>query len=166
MQKTNNYKTMKSFFFIFFSNFKLRHKISWLAASWLPWQPRQKPGFMVLCELFLCTTLPILKFVEIFCYRVWPIRGLAWLPWQPDWNDNHFKNVRVMGFMVVYNPCGLTFRKVLKFDVENWAVDHWTPLKWYFINVFKVLVVIIWICILNLLTLFSFSFLFFSFFRL
>ena len=42
MQKTNIYKTMKSFFWFFFSNFKLRHKIPWLAASWLPWQPRQK----------------------------------------------------------------------------------------------------------------------------
>ena len=66
-------------------------------------------------------------FLSYVCYRVWPIRGLAWLPWQPDWNDNHFQKVRVMGFVVVYHSCGLAFRKVLKFDVENWAVDHWTP---------------------------------------
>ena len=106
---------MKSFFFwFFFSNFKLRHKIPWLAASWLPWQPRQKSGFMVLCELFLCTTLPPSQFwkncenwfLSYVCYRVWPIRGLAWLPWQPDWNNNHFQKVRVMGFVVVYIHVG------------------------------------------------------------
>ena len=74
MQKTNIYKTMKSFFWFFFSNFKLRHKLTWLAASWLPWQPRQKSGFMVLCQLFLCTTLPILKVLRklIFDLRLLP----------------------------------------------------------------------------------------------
>ena len=56
--------------------------------------------------------------------RVLPIRGPAWLPWQPDSNDNHFQQVRIMGFMVVYHPCGLAFRKVLKFDAKIWAVDH------------------------------------------
>ena len=57
------------------------------------------------------------------------IKSFFWfclLPWQPDWNNNHFQKVRVIGFMV-YHPCGLAFRKVLKFDVENWAVEHWTP---------------------------------------
>ena len=67
-------------------------------------------------------------FLSYVCYRVWPIRGLAWLPWQPDWNDNHFQKERVMGFVMVYHPCGLALRKALKSDVENWAVDHWTPL--------------------------------------
>ena len=134
MQKTNIYKTMKSFFWFFFQIFKLRHKIPWLAASWLPWQPRQNPApwFCANCSYVqssqfwkYCEN----RFLSYVCYRVWPIRGLAWLPWQPDWNDNHFQKVRVMGFVVVYHPCGLAFRKVLKFDVENWAVDHWTPLK-------------------------------------
>ena len=61
-------------FFDFFSNFKLRHKIPWWAASWLPWQPCQKSGFMVLCELFLCTTLPILKVLRklVFELRLLP----------------------------------------------------------------------------------------------
>ena len=61
-------------FFDFFSYFKLCHKIPWLAASWLPWQPRQKSGFMVLCELFLCTTLPILKVLRklVFELRLLP----------------------------------------------------------------------------------------------
>ena len=135
MQKTNIYKTMKRFFFLsFFSNFKLRHKIPLLAASWLPWQPHQKSGFMVLCQLSYVPPAQFWKYCENWFlsyvyYRVWPIRGLVWLPWQPDWNDNHFQKVRVMGFVVVYHPCELAFRKVLKFDVENWAVDHWTPLN-------------------------------------
>ena len=74
MQKTNIYKTMKSLFWFFFSNFKLRPEILWLAASWLPWQPRQKSGFMVLCELFLSTTLPILKVLQklVFELRLLP----------------------------------------------------------------------------------------------
>ena len=73
MQNTNIYKNMRAFF-DFFSNLKLRHKIPWLAASWLPWQPRQKSGFMVLCELFLCTTLPILKVLQklVFELRLLP----------------------------------------------------------------------------------------------
>ena len=70
MQKTNIYKTMKSFFFIFCSNFKLRHKIPWLAASWLPWQPHQKSSFMVLCKLFLCTTLPSLKVLRKLVFEL------------------------------------------------------------------------------------------------
>ena len=67
-------KPWRAFFDFFFSNFKLRHKIPWLAASWLPWQPRQKSSFMVLCELFLCTTLPILKVLRklVFELRLLP----------------------------------------------------------------------------------------------
>ena len=41
--------------------------------------------------------------------------------------ENHFQKVRVLGFVVVYHPCGLAFRKVLKFDVENWAVGPLNP---------------------------------------
>ena len=96
---------------------RVKNPASWFCAhcSYVP--PSQ---FWKYCENW---------FLSYVCYRVWPIRGLAWLPWQPDWNDNHFQKVRVMGFVVVYHPCGLAFRKVLKFNVENWAVDHWTPLN-------------------------------------
>ena len=74
MQKTNIYETMKSFFLNFYSIFKLHHKIPWLATSWLPWQPCQNSGFMVLCELFLCITIPILKVLRklVFELRLLP----------------------------------------------------------------------------------------------
>ena len=29
-----------------------------------------------------------------------------------------------MGFVVVYHPCGLLFRKGVKIDFENWGADH------------------------------------------
>ena len=135
MQKTNIYKTMKSFFWFFFQilNYvikfpdwplpgyhgnRVKNPASWFCANCSYVPPSQ---FWKYCENWL---------LSYVCYRVWPIRGLAWLPWQPDWNDNHFQKVRAMGFVVVYYPCGLAFRKVLKFDVENWAVDHWTPLNY------------------------------------
>ena len=70
MQKTNIYQNHEELFLIFFSNFKLRHKIPWLAASWLPWQSHQKSGFMVLCELFLCTTLPSLKVLRKLVFEL------------------------------------------------------------------------------------------------
>ena len=130
MLKTNIYKTMKSFFWFFiqilnyvikfpdwplpgYHGNRIKNPASWFCANYVP--PSQVWKY---CENW---------FLSYVCYCVWPIRGLAWLPWQPDWNDNHFQKVRVMGFVVVYHPCGLAFRKVLKFDVENWAVDHWTP---------------------------------------
>ena len=67
--------------------------------------------------------------------HVWSIIGPAWLPWQPDSNDNHFPKVRVMGIMVVYHPRGLAFRKVLKFDVKIWAVDYCTPLRYHDLSI-------------------------------
>ena len=132
MQKTNIYKTMKSFFWFFvqilnyvikfpdwplpgYHGNRIKNPASWFCANCSYVPPSQVWKY---CENW---------FLSYVCYRVWPIRGLAWLPWQPDWNDNHFQKVRVMGFVVVYHPCGPAFRKVLKFDVENWAVDHWTP---------------------------------------
>ena len=71
MQKINIYKTMKSFFWFFF---QILNYVIKLAASWLPWQPSQKSGFMVLCELFLCTTLPSLKVLRklVFELRLLP----------------------------------------------------------------------------------------------
>ena len=134
MQKTNIYKTKKSFFWFLFQILnnvtkfpdwplpgthgnRIKNPASWFCANCSYVPPYQ---FWKYCENW---------FLSYVCYRVRPIRGLAWLPWQPDWNDNYFQKVRVMGFVVVYHPCGLAFRKVLKFDVENWAVDHWTPLK-------------------------------------
>ena len=132
MQKTNIYKIMKSFFWFFvqilnyvikfpdwplpgYHGNRIKNPASWFCANCSYVPPSQVWKY---CENW---------FLSYVCYRVWPIRGLAWLPWQPDWNDNHFQKVRVMGFVVVYHPCGPAFRKVLKFDVENWAVDHWTP---------------------------------------
>ncbi len=41
--------------------------------------------------------------------------------------NNHFQKVHVMGIVQVYHPCEMAFGKVLKFDVEFWAVDHCTP---------------------------------------
>ena len=39
------YKTMSPDFY-FFSKFELRHKITWLASAWLPWQLYKKRSFV------------------------------------------------------------------------------------------------------------------------
>ena len=102
MQKTNIYKTMKSFFWFFvqilnyvikfpdwplpgYHGNRIKNPASWFCANCSNVPPSQVWKY---CENW---------FLSYVCYRVWPIRGLAWLPWQPDWNDNHFQKVRGHG---------------------------------------------------------------------
>ena len=73
MQKSNIYKTMESFFCFFFQilNYVIKFP-DWPLPGYHG--NRQKSGFMVLCELFLCTTLPILKVLRklVFELRLLP----------------------------------------------------------------------------------------------
>ena len=89
MQKINIYKTMKSFFWFFFKilNYVIKfpdwplpgyhgnhvkNPASWFCANCSYVPPSQVWKY---CENW---------FLSYVCYHVWPIRGLAWLPWQPD----------------------------------------------------------------------------------
>ena len=134
MQKTDIYKTMKSFFYFFqilnyvikfpdwplpgYHGNRVKNPASWFRVNCSYLSPSQ---FWKYCENW---------FLSYVCYRVWPIRGLTWLPWQPDWNDNHFQKVRVMGFVVVYHPCGLAFWESAQ--IWCWKLGCWplnSPLK-------------------------------------
>ena len=121
-------------FFNFFTKF-LNYVIKFpdWPPSWLPWQEASKIRFHGFVRIVLMyhphnfestAKIWVLGYV---CYRVWPIRGSSLVTMATRLKRQPFSKVRVMGFVVVYHPCGLAFRKVLKFDVENWAVDHWTP---------------------------------------
>ena len=128
MQKTNIYKTMKSIFWFSFQilNNSLIGRFLVTMATVSKIRPH---GFV---QIFLMYHPPNFEstakigfwvtFVTVLTnQRPSLVTTATRLKWQP------FSKSTGHGLRGWYHPCGLAFRKVLKFDVENWAVDHWTP---------------------------------------
>ena len=112
------YKTMKTDFRYLFSNFTY----SWKCPHW------SAPGYHGNCAKSASRFCAHLSdcFLIFIRSRVWSIRGLSSLPWQPAQNENHFPKVWTKSFMVIYHPCpcALAFGKAAKFDIEVRAINR------------------------------------------